>query len=223
MTPAKRPAILRLLVLFAPATTLLFGTARKSVHVRSYTRKNGTVVRSYKRAAPGIARSRRSTGSARVRMASPARTHRSGSTSMRSARAASSSIPRDSRGRIERSAARKRTHLNAPAPVRPRGDQADRAPVMLSTTSSRWHVVVRTCLRICNGKPQQRRRPSTEPSGTAAKRINTPDCFRSGTLSEVIPGGFPHVANRIRLVNLAARNALRVFGHSHFIREEVNS
>ena len=66
---------------------------RKPVHVRSYTRKNGTVVQSHSRSLPGSG-SRTSSSSSRVR--APRAT------------AACVSCTRDSHGRIKRSESEKR-------------------------------------------------------------------------------------------------------------------
>src|SRR6267143_1651229 len=65
-------------------------SAAKTVHVRSYTKKDGTVVRSYDRRPPG----------SKEDVASPQATVRS---------SASSAALRDSNGRIKRSAAAKET------------------------------------------------------------------------------------------------------------------
>jgi hypothetical protein len=71
----------------------------KTVHVREYKRKDGTVVTSHDRAAPGTARK---TTTPRVRTPAPPRTPATGDSS-----AGPDSPHRDARGRIERSPAAK--------------------------------------------------------------------------------------------------------------------
>jgi hypothetical protein len=78
------------------------GTSGKSQHVGSYTRKNGTVVRSYNRAPAGTA-----THAAAPRVVAPrvATRPRAGTpkASTRKSTAACATCPRDGRGRIARS------------------------------------------------------------------------------------------------------------------------
>ena len=84
-------ALLLLISLLAGSTS---SDNPKTVHVRQYKRKDGTVVKAHDRAAPGTASHRTST----ARTAAPS----SGAGSMASAK-------RDSRGRIERSSSAKRS------------------------------------------------------------------------------------------------------------------
>jgi hypothetical protein len=92
---------IRLITASLPLISLLPGSTSddnpKTVHVRQYKRKDGTVVQAHDRAAPGTA-SHRTT------------THEAARTAIRSSGAGSmASAKRDSRGRIERSSSAKRS------------------------------------------------------------------------------------------------------------------
>jgi len=76
------------------ATSLVFG--QKTVHVRTYTRKDGTVVQGHDRAAPGTRSTSTSTRSTST-------STRSTSTRTESVPIYSTGIERDSKGRIKRS------------------------------------------------------------------------------------------------------------------------
>lgn len=117
--------LIRLLVFVLLAGSVVF--AQKTVHVKTYTRKDGTVVQSHNRAAPGTAN--RSTTS------SPSRSSNTANTSIYNApvytapvyapaypsstsRARSVTGERDSNGRIKRSASAKHDFtLSNPCPI----------------------------------------------------------------------------------------------------------
>ena len=86
--------LLFLLVMSLLATSFVFG--QKTVHVRTYTRKDGTVVQAHDRAAPGTRSTSTSTRSTST-------STRSTSTRTESVPVYSTSIERDSKGRIKRS------------------------------------------------------------------------------------------------------------------------
>lgn len=87
---------LSLLFVFAPATSSLIETPivaaqTKTIHVKQYTRKDGTVVKAHERAAPRT----HSTTASRVAAIKPATPQR----------IPTATLARDERGRIQRSAA----------------------------------------------------------------------------------------------------------------------
>src|SRR5881394_1326615 len=113
--------LIRLLVFVLLAGSVVF--AQKTVHVKTYTRKDGTVVQSHNRAAPGTAN--RSTTSS-----SPSRSSNTANTPIYTApvyapaypssmsRARSVTGERDSNGRIKRSASAKHDFtLLHPCPI----------------------------------------------------------------------------------------------------------
>ena len=104
-----------LLLLLAVMPALIWSGPRRSstssgskpVHVREYTRKDGTVVHAHDRAEPGAAASTANTGSPRARSAEPRAYAPSASTQKpragRKTPDAAGGMQRDARGRIKRS------------------------------------------------------------------------------------------------------------------------
>jgi len=90
--------------------------AQKTVHVRTYTRKDGTVVAAHERSAPGTKSTTPSTSSTpRARKTEPVRTTSTSAVTTNTTivpatrpRTVSISIARDSNGRLKRSASAKR-------------------------------------------------------------------------------------------------------------------
>ena len=96
----------RVITAFLLLTSLLGGSSSsqssKTIHVREYKRKDGTVVHAHDRAAPGTA------SHAMTQQLAPTTTKRT-STPTAPAEYTSTVVKRNSRGRIERSSSAKRT------------------------------------------------------------------------------------------------------------------
>jgi hypothetical protein len=110
------------LLLVGISLVLFFGSltfAQKPVHVRTYTRKDGTVVQAHNRAAPGAA-NRSSTSSSRGQSSSATNTpiYTAPVYDPPTSRVRNVTIERDSHGRIKRSESAKRGFMILhPCPV----------------------------------------------------------------------------------------------------------
>jgi len=117
MKPTNR-LLIRLLVLVLFACSFVF--AQRTVHVRTYTRKDGTVVAAHNRAAPGTASNTRTTSSDRSTGSKSTNT-RSSSSDIKvfsTSRPRTIGIKRDINGRIKRSESAKHEFMILhPCPV----------------------------------------------------------------------------------------------------------